>query len=310
MNASLRILMACGVIVASLAVPAAGDFLNGDLEDPVELKYWANFGMGLAVVEETPDPNGGDALHILASNTCTWSSGSGWVFNGLTSVAIALNPHDDADPTLEMFAPARTVSLEFDARLNIQTLDDAPLLPSNLRLTFHYSDSTGPQMLDEVYYADSNWNHYSLDLPDIDTAERVWLDITATSGVNLANFPDGNYDGYVYEVRAEGWFDNFAFATFSVADIAPVGTQDGIVDGGDLGALLARWKSIDPADLAVADIAPVGAPDGVIDGADLGALLARWKDTSGIGASPAVPEPASLTMLAIGMVSLLRRRNK
>ncbi len=91
-----------------------------------------------------------------------------------------------------------------------------------------------------------------------------------------------------------------------VADIAPVGAPDGIVDGADLGALLARWK--DTGD-SVADIAPVGAPDGIVDGADLGALLARWKDTCP-EASPAVPEPATLTMLALGGLAMLRRRRK
>ena len=73
-----------------------------------------------------------------------------------------------------------------------------------------------------------------------------------------------------------------------IGDIAPVGNPDGIVDGADLGALLARWKTNDP----LADIAPVGNPDGIVDGADLGALLARWKNT--IGSAPA-PTPATTT---------------
>ncbi len=90
-----------------------------------------------------------------------------------------------------------------------------------------------------------------------------------------------------------------------VADIAPVGAPDGIVDGADLGALLARWKD---TGVSLADIAPVGNPDGIVDGADLGALLTRWKNTCDTGASPAIPEPATLTMLAFGAVALLSRR--
>lgn len=43
---------------------------------------------------------------------------------------------------------------------------------------------------------------------------------------------------------------------------------DGVVDGADLGILLAAWGSADPA----ADL----NGDGVVDGADLGALLAAW----------------------------------
>ena len=89
-----------------------------------------------------------------------------------------------------------------------------------------------------------------------------------------------------------------------VADIAPAGAPDGTVDGADLGALLARWNTADP----LADIAPVGAPDGIVNGTDLGALLARWGQTCPTPPSPAVPEPATIAMLSMGAVAMLRRK--
>ncbi|MFO0874743.1 MAG: right-handed parallel beta-helix repeat-containing protein [Phycisphaerales bacterium] len=56
------------------------------------------------------------------------------------------------------------------------------------------------------------------------------------------------------------------------ADIAPSG-GDGIVDGIDLGAVLATWGASGDGDIT---------KDGVVDAADLAALLASWGDCNGI----------------------------
>ncbi len=92
-----------------------------------------------------------------------------------------------------------------------------------------------------------------------------------------------------------------------LADIAPVGNPDGIVDGADLGALLARWKS-DTGNWAIADL----NQDGIVDGADLGMLLANWKQVAPTpSAAPlAIPEPATLALLLSGAALLMRRRNR
>ncbi len=111
---------------------------------------------------------------------------------------------------------------------------------------------------------------------------------------------DNVVDGDDLDVLLENWQEPEPPADL-VADIAPVGAPNGIVDGADLGALLARWKTSDP----VADIAPVGSPDGIVDGADLGALLARWKNSY----TTLLPEPSTLSLLAFAGVGLLRRRS-
>ncbi len=88
--------------------------------------------------------------------------------------------------------------------------------------------------------------------------------------------------------------------------IVPLGDLNAnrIVDGADLGTLLTHWNTSDP----LADIAPIGAPDGIVDGADLGELLSHWKETSGTQAAPAIPEPATMTLFALGGLALMRRR--
>ncbi len=144
-------------------------------------------------------------------------------------------------------------------------------------------------------------------------AVMTWVDFPATwDFTHSLNVPLGNHS-IVGEVMLSWTISEFSEQAFfevvappMVGDIAPAGSPNGIVDGADLGALLARWKTDDPT----ADIAPVGAPDGIVDGADLGALLARWGNSIYSSPSPAIPEPATLSLLALAGIGMLRKRRK
>ncbi len=75
---------------------------------------------------------------------------------------------------------------------------------------------------------------------------------------------------------------------------------DGKVDVSDLGILAGNWSGSEK-DWFAADF----TGDGVVDVGDLGVLAGNWGyDFSGC----AVPEPATLTVLAMGGLALLRRR--
>jgi len=97
----------------------------------------------------------------------------------------------------------------------------------------------------------------------------------------------------------------------SVSMIAPVTTLDGDLNGdgfvgiGDLNIVLGVWnQNVTPGDLLAGD--PTG--DGFVGIGDLNVVLGNWNAGTPPAAGAAVPEPATLTLLALGGLATLRRR--
>jgi hypothetical protein len=86
-----------------------------------------------------------------------------------------------------------------------------------------------------------------------------------------------------------------------VGDIFPVPGDD-IVDGDDLGVLLANWGTVAAGNSA--DLFPIGG-NLLVDGDDLGVLLANWTPPAITAGGAAVPEPASFTLLLLGALAML-----
>ena len=80
---------------------------------------------------------------------------------------------------------------------------------------------------------------------------------------------------------------------------------DGLVDVADLGIVGANFHANNCDDISDGDF----NGDGIVDVADLGILGANWTASQSTGnASALVPEPATLSLLAVSVLVVGRRR--
>ncbi len=161
-----------------------------------------------------------------------------------------------------------------------------------------------------------------------DTISEAAFDALITAQPNLssanwdeANKPDlvqGDLDTitfmglkyFVDEIRVATTFDEAVPGDVVVPDIPGDANRNGFVDDTDLAILLGNWES----DLLVistwelGNFTEVSLGDTDVDDSDLAVLLGNWTGPPPAGA--AVPEPATLALLGLGGLSVLRRRRK
>ena len=267
---------------------------------------WANWGQGSWV---SPSPAGGIGLDVVPVDNSLVPELGGYVTHDLVidtstnwfgaqlivtltqpgkiyqNLSVSAGPNSP-NPVFFPLGP----SLEFDTYVSNGVLGEGFAIPGGA------VDLTGSAT--ETFSADAidiAWITFDLDNPGTQTLARVTLADDA-AGAWLFLTTAAPAGGPL--VLAGGKVAGGAMLFAGDAD------ADGLVGQGDLDIVLGDWGHSPPTDPR-AD----ANGDGTVGQGDLNILLSQW----GLGAPPppgAIPEPTTLSLLALAALASIRRRRK
>ena len=275
-----------------------------------------------------------DVVWNLAYDLATTSSDSVAV-NNTDPLGPSLLGVNDADTAATLIDGVSNASQTVSMSLTSDPGTNASLAGTPVELMFSGGSTQDPYVL-QFTYLDGNVPGGSaesdLEVLYYDTLAGAWASAVDGNSVGGSAYYAGSYADYlagagggVLDGSDLGAFgvdtvNNMAWAVIDHASVFGVGVLgaaalpgdfngDGYVGLDDLQIVLEHWnQNVTTGDPLQGDVSgPGGLPDGYVGLDDLQLILDHW-NTGTVPTPSAIPEPASLALLGLGGLVLMRRR--